>query len=85
MEEVFYLSLLTRQCCQLLVFFSPIFAGACPKRFVVEDGAYIAKKWIMNGAKLVLKATSYGVSQIWESAVPANWVDTLWGIGGYVE
>lgn len=39
----------------------------------------------MNGAKLVLKATGYGVSQIWESAWPANRVDTLWGIRGYEE
>lgn len=40
---------------------------------------------MMNGAKLVLKVTGYGVSQIWESAGPANRVDTLWGIRGYVE
>lgn len=85
MAEVFYLSILMRQYCQLLVFFSPIFAGACPKRFVGENGACIAEKGMMNGAKLLLKATGYGVSQIWESAVPANRVDTLWGICGYVE
>lgn len=85
MAEVFYLSLLMRRCRQLLVFFSPIFAWTCHKRFVGENGACLAKKGMMNGAKLVLKATGYGVSQIWESAGPANRVDTLWGIWGYVE
>lgn len=40
---------------------------------------------MMNGSKLVLKATGYGVSQIWKSAGPANRFDTLWGICGYVE
>lgn len=85
MAEVFYLNLLVRQCRQLLVFFLPIIAVACSKRFVGENGAYIARKWMMNEAKLVLEATGYGVSQIWESAGPANRVDTLWGIWGYVE